>query len=174
MWNKIPSSKRKELQGDARDDGEFWMSFTDFQKHFTDFELCSVSVDQLYEDDNGMWEFKVQFSWGIMHINIMVILSLSPPSSLPPSLSLSPPSVKNWNAAIKSGSWLAKDGSAGGCRNYPTFVKNPQFIVDLLEDDDGDGKCSCLIALMQKHRRKQKKMGVQDLCIGFSIYKVCI
>ena len=74
---------------------------------------------------------------------------------------------------IKNGSWLASAGTAGGCRNYPTFVKNPQFIIDLEEDDDGDGKCSCLVAVMQKNRRKQRKMGVQDLCIGFSIYKVC-
>ena len=29
------------------------MSFQDFKKHFTDFEVCNVSVDQLYEDDNG-------------------------------------------------------------------------------------------------------------------------
>ena len=26
---------------------------------------------------------------------------------------------------------------------------------------------------MQKHRRKQRKMGLQDLCIGFSVYMVC-
>ena len=83
-------------------------------------------------------------------------------------------SVKSWNSIIINGSWLTKEGTAGGCRNYPTFVKNPQYIVDLNEDADGDGKCSVLIALMQKHRRKQKKMGVQELCIGFTIYKVCI
>lgn len=80
------------------------------------------------------------------------------------------PTVKNWNSIIKSGSWV--NNSAGGCRNYPTFTSNPQFIIELDEDADGDGKCSCLIALMQKHRRKQKKMGLQDLCIGFSLYKV--
>jgi hypothetical protein len=80
--------------------------------------------------------------------------------------------AKSWSSIIVSGSWDAAEGTAGGCRNYPTFVKNPQYVIDLLEDDDGDGKCSCLIALMQKNRRKQKKMGVQELCIGFSIYKV--
>ena len=26
---------------------------TDFLKNFTDFEVCSVSVDMLYEDENG-------------------------------------------------------------------------------------------------------------------------
>ena len=80
--------------------------------------------------------------------------------------------AKNWSSVIISGSWDASKSTAGGCRNYPTFTNNPQYIVDLLEDDDGDGKCSCLVALMQKNRRKQKKMGVQELCIGFTVYKV--
>ena len=80
--------------------------------------------------------------------------------------------VKSWNSVIYNGSWDVANNTAGGCRNYPTFVKNPQYVVELSEDDDGDGKCSVLVALMQKHRRKQKKMGVQELCIGFSIYKV--
>ncbi len=73
---------------------------------------------------------------------------------------------------MKNGTWEKAKGTAGGCRNFPTFVKNPQFVIDLDEDDDGDGKCSCVVALMQKNRRKQKKMGIQDLCIGYSVYKV--
>ena len=73
---------------------------------------------------------------------------------------------------MMKGSWDVAKGSAGGCRNYPTFAKNPQYVIDLTEDDDGDGKSSCLISLMQKNRRKQKKMGAQDLCIGYSLYKV--
>ena len=44
--------------------------------------------------------------------------------------------------------------------------------MELYEDADGDGKCSVLIALMQKHRRQQKKLGVRDLCIGYAVYKV--
>jgi len=73
---------------------------------------------------------------------------------------------------VQNGSWAGE--KAGGCRNFPTFVNNPQFVVNMDEDDDGDGKSSCLIALMQKNRRKQKTLGIQDLCIGFSIYKVPI
>eukprot|EP00731_Ephydatia_muelleri_P022871 Em0015g454a len=130
-WKLLPSNKRTELQGNVQEDGEFWMSFEDFCKNFTDFEVCSVSIDQLYEDD----------------------------------------AVKSWNASIQSGSWLVANGTAGGCRNNATFTKNPQFVLELKEDDDGDGKCSCTIALMQKNRRKQKKLGIQELCIGLAVYK---
>ena len=50
----IPAARRKELlEGDdiGREDGEFYMSYTDFKKHFTDCEICSISLDQLYDDE---------------------------------------------------------------------------------------------------------------------------
>ncbi len=49
----MPASTRAELNESARDDGEFWMSFDDFRKHFTDFEICNVTMDDLYEDENS-------------------------------------------------------------------------------------------------------------------------
>ena len=53
-WKLIPDAQRKKLQEEgAKEDGEFWMSYEDFCQHFTDFEMCSVTIDQLYEDDNG-------------------------------------------------------------------------------------------------------------------------
>ena len=53
-WSTISQDERNKLQGDgAKEDGEFWMSFEDMCKHYTDFEMCSVSIDQMYEDDNG-------------------------------------------------------------------------------------------------------------------------
>ncbi len=41
------------MDQNAKDDGEFWMSFDDFRKHFTDFEMCNVTIDALYEDENS-------------------------------------------------------------------------------------------------------------------------
>ena len=55
-WKQVPAAKRKELLegGDSgREDGEFWMSFSDIKKHFTDFEITNVSIDNLYEDEAG-------------------------------------------------------------------------------------------------------------------------
>ena len=176
MWSQLSGDARRNLQGSGgpSEDGEFWMSYEDFIKNFTDFEACSVSISELEENEKSKWYsdysiftiYKYNTVAGFIHCPNMrqcffccftIIFYFI---------------VKSWNSIIINGEWSNAKGNAGGCRNYPTFVKNPQYIIDLKEDADGDGKCSVLIALMQKHRRKQKKMGVQDLCIGFSIYKV--
>uniref|UniRef100_A0A3B4BGS8 Calpain-2 catalytic subunit n=1 Tax=Periophthalmus magnuspinnatus TaxID=409849 RepID=A0A3B4BGS8_9GOBI len=65
--------------------------------------------------------------------------------------------------------------SAGGCRNYPTFWMNPQFVIKLedVDDDpyDGEDKCTFIVGLMQKNRRKMRKMGEDLETIGFAIYE---
>lgn len=51
-WKEVPANERKHLlEENMGDDGEFWMSFDDMKKHFTDFEICNVTIDQLYEDE---------------------------------------------------------------------------------------------------------------------------
>jgi len=81
--------------------------------------------------------------------------------------------VKCWNSITFDGSW--RGSTAGGCCNFvKSFANNPQYAVNLTEDADGDGKCTALIALIQINRRKQKNLGMQDLSVGFSVYKVLI
>jgi calpain, invertebrate len=55
-----------------------------------------------------------------------------------------------------------------------SFCNNPQYRITLEEpDDDSDtNECTVIVALMQKNRRSQRKMGAQCLDIGFVIYKV--
>ena len=57
-----------------------------------------------------------------------------------------------------------------------TFWTNPQFRVTLtdVDDDDDDDLCTLIIGLLQKDRRKKRKEGVQNLTIGYMIYKVSI
>ena len=49
------------------------------------------------------------------------------------------------------------------------------FIRVKLEDPDDDedvDNCTIVLGLIQKNRRKQKRVGAQNLTIGFSVYKV--
>lgn len=57
-----------------------------------------------------------------------------------------------------------------------TFYHNPQYRITLTDVDDDDDlkKCTMIVALMQKNRRALRKLGVDILTIGFSIYYVSI
>ncbi|XP_058594055.1 calpain-3 isoform X2 [Neofelis nebulosa] len=84
--------------------------------------------------------------------------------------------MQTWTVSVNEGRWV-RGCSAGGCRNFPdTFWTNPQYRLKLLEeDDDPDDSeviCSFLVALMQKNRRKDRKLGANLFTIGFAIYEV--
>lgn len=74
---------------------------------------------------------------------------------------------KNWFLKMIEGAWI-KNVTAGGCRNYhETFHLNPKFVLDFKKPDIAGGKCSVIIALLQKNRRR---CGLTHLSIGFMIY----
>jgi calpain len=39
------------------------------------------------------------------------------------------------------------------------------------DEDDEDGQCTVIVALMQKNRRSRRNMGLDCLTIGFAVYK---
>ncbi|KAE8286753.1 Calpain-3 [Larimichthys crocea] len=82
----------------------------------------------------------------------------------------------SWTVSVNEGRWV-RGNSAGGCRNFPeTFWTNPQYRLQLYEEDDdpenGEVVCTVVVALMQKGRRMQRHQGARFLTIGFSIYEV--
>ncbi|TKC45860.1 hypothetical protein EI555_009250, partial [Monodon monoceros] len=84
--------------------------------------------------------------------------------------------LQTWTVSVNEGRWV-RGCSAGGCRNFPdTFWTNPQYRLKLLEEDDDPDEseviCSFLVALMQKNRRKDRKLGANLFTIGFAIYEM--
>ncbi|KAM6460875.1 calpain-8-like isoform 2-T3 [Liasis olivaceus] len=135
-WKYIDPKQKNTLDKQA-DDGEFWMSFSDFQKQFTRLEICNLSPDTLTCNQ-----------------------------------------VHKWNMTLFNGNWQ-RGSTAGGCQNYPaTYWTNPQFKIKLDEPDDDQEEsasepcCTVLVGLMQKNRRRQKRMGEGLLSIGYSLYQV--
>uniref|UniRef100_A0A8C8JRC6 Calpain catalytic domain-containing protein n=1 Tax=Oncorhynchus tshawytscha TaxID=74940 RepID=A0A8C8JRC6_ONCTS len=131
-WNSVDDSERQNVKAD---DGEFWMSFTEFLRHYSRIEICTLTPDTLTDD-----------------------------------------SVKHWSVCNYDGSWR-KGSTAGGCRNHAyTFWMNPQFVIRLdEEDDDPDDNevgCSFVVGLIQKNRRRLRKVGEDMHTIGFAIYEI--
>uniref|UniRef100_A0A8C9W4W0 Calpain 2, (m/II) large subunit b n=1 Tax=Scleropages formosus TaxID=113540 RepID=A0A8C9W4W0_SCLFO len=129
-WNYVDHSERYNVKAD---DGEFWMSFSDFTRHYSRLEICTLTPDTLTSDR-----------------------------------------FKQWSVCNHDGTWR-RGSTAGGCRNYPmTFWMNPQFVIKLDEEDDGtrgEG-CSLVVGLIQKNRRRLRKLGEDMDTIGFAIYEV--
>uniref|UniRef100_A0A8B9WZX0 Calpain-2 catalytic subunit n=4 Tax=Bovidae TaxID=9895 RepID=A0A8B9WZX0_BOSMU len=133
-WNTVDPEVRETLTR-QHEDGEFWMSFNDFLRHYSRLEICNLTPDTLTSD-----------------------------------------TYKKWKLTKMDGNWR-RGSTAGGCRNYPnTFWMNPQYLIKLEEEDedqeDGESGCTFLVGLIQKHRRRQRKMGEDMHTIGFGIYEV--
>ncbi|XP_051677347.2 calpain-8 [Oryctolagus cuniculus] len=135
-WNDIDPRRKEELDKKA-EDGEFWMSFSDFLRQFSRLEICNLSPDSLSSEE-----------------------------------------VHKWNLVLFNGRWT-RGSTAGGCQNYPaTYWTNPQFKIHLDEADEdqeesaGEPCCTVLLGLMQKNRRRQKRMGQGMLSIGYAVYQV--
>ncbi|XP_032686633.1 calpain-A isoform X4 [Odontomachus brunneus] len=134
-WRFIPDHEKEELGLTFDVDGEFWMSFHDFTRYFTQLEICNLNPDSLSSHDLDAGK-------------------------------------KRWEMSVFEGEWV-RGVTAGGCRNYlETFWHNPQYRITLEHPDDDDDKCTVIVALMQKNRRAQKRMGADCLTIGFAIYNL--
>ncbi|KAJ8248615.1 hypothetical protein GJAV_G00243900 [Gymnothorax javanicus] len=131
-WRYVSDEDRERLRCRS-EDGEFWMSFSDFLREYSRIEICNLTPDAL--TDEG---------------------------------------YQKWALSKFEGSWR-RGSTAGGCRNYPnTFWTNPQFVIKLTEEDDDDDEpgCTFVVGLIQKNRRRMRKMGQDMHTIGFAIYEV--
>ena len=105
------------------------------------------------------------------HFTRLEICNLSPDSLTEDDLSHG---KKKWEMNVHEGEWV-RGVTAGGCRNFlQTFWHNPQFRITLEAPDEGDDKCTVIIALMQKNRRAQRRIGADCLTIGFAVYHVSL
>ncbi|XP_068122770.1 calpain-5 [Hyperolius riggenbachi] len=62
-WQKVSKSEREKLGVTVEDDGEFWMTFEDFCKYYTDIIMCRL-INTSYLSIHKTWEEEVlRGSW---------------------------------------------------------------------------------------------------------------
>uniref|UniRef100_A0A8C5U8T3 Calpain-3 n=1 Tax=Malurus cyaneus samueli TaxID=2593467 RepID=A0A8C5U8T3_9PASS len=146
-----------EWNGPWSDKSEEWNSVDEAEK---------IRLQHKIVEDGEFW---ISFQDFMRYFTKLEICNLTPDT-------LEVDKFQTWTVSVNEGRWV-RGCSAGGCRNYPdTFWTNPQYRLKLLEEDDDPEDeeviCSFLVALMQKNRRKERKLGANLYTIGFAIYEV--
>nr|XP_042907830.1 calpain-A isoform X5 [Parasteatoda tepidariorum] len=153
-----PWGNECEWRGAWSDRSQEWTLISDEEK------------EQLGLRFDGDGEFWISYKDFMANFQRVEICNLNPDSL--DDEPLTKKSKKKWEMSMFEGSWT-KNCTAGGCRNFiDTFWLNPQFRVVLedVDEDDDDDLCTIIVALMQKNRRCNRKMGQECLTIGFAIY----
>ncbi|NXN82142.1 CAN5 protein, partial [Bombycilla garrulus] len=65
-WKKVSDSERKNLGLTVKNDGEFWMTFEDWCKNFTDVDICRT-VNTSYFSLHKTWEKKMMYGAWAKH-----------------------------------------------------------------------------------------------------------
>ncbi|XP_006739475.1 calpain-12 [Leptonychotes weddellii] len=155
-WDALPKEWRDALLV-KKEDGEFWMELKDFLRHFNTVQICSLS-----------------------------------PEVLGPS-----PAGGGWHIHTFQGRWVRGFNSGGSQPGTETFWTNPQFRLTLLEpeeeEEDEEGpwggwgaagawgparggripKCTVLLSLIQRNRRRLRAQGLTYLTVGFHVFQRC-
>lgn len=62
-WKQVSKGERESMGMTVRDDGEFWMSFDDFCKNFTDLVVCRVMNTSFFSFHKTWEEARVKGAW---------------------------------------------------------------------------------------------------------------
>ncbi|XP_037048714.1 calpain-A isoform X5 [Bradysia coprophila] len=131
-------------------------------------EHVKMEIGLTFDHDGEFW---MSFQDWMKYYDRVELCNLSPDSLSEEQVS---GGKKKWEMSVFEGEWTA-GVTAGGCRNYlDTFWHNPQYVVTLEDpdEDDDEGNCTVIIALMQKNRRSKRNMGMDCLTVGFAVYRV--
>ncbi|XP_043993183.1 calpain-2 catalytic subunit-like [Gambusia affinis] len=64
-WKYVSDATKSKLDHVA-EDGEFWMSYSDFIKHFSRLEICNLTPDTLESDEVGHWNnYQFEGMWRV-------------------------------------------------------------------------------------------------------------
>lgn len=140
-WAAISDDEKGQLGITFEDDGEFWMEYSDFTKHFQILEICHLSPDAFNAADEGSEQ------------------------------SMNGKTKKVWQVVGEPSAWRKNVSAGGCKRYMDTYAMNPQFHVEITECDEGTDTGTLIVGLMQKdNRAERKELGTELYSLGFMIY----
>uniref|UniRef100_UPI0037E90BE5 calpain-2 catalytic subunit-like n=1 Tax=Semicossyphus pulcher TaxID=241346 RepID=UPI0037E90BE5 len=64
-WDDVSREEKSKLNHVA-EDGEFWMSYSDFIRQFSKLEICNLTPDTIMSDDVGHWnQYQFEGMWRV-------------------------------------------------------------------------------------------------------------
>uniref|UniRef100_G3MLV0 Calpain catalytic domain-containing protein n=1 Tax=Amblyomma maculatum TaxID=34609 RepID=G3MLV0_AMBMU len=122
-------------------------------------------------NDDG--EFWISESCFLKHFNLVDFCHLDP-GSMVGEAGDDAEDEKHWEVAKFEGSWVPSSNAGGTTDDMEKFATNPQYLVALREPDDEevDGECTMIVALLQRGRRFFTVTEDMWLNIGFAVYEV--
>ncbi|XP_049291836.1 calpain-B-like isoform X2 [Anopheles funestus] len=163
---KIPLIRLRNPWGNEAEWNGPWSDKSPEWRYIPDEQKQELGLN--FDHDGEFWMSYRDFT---RYFDRMEICNLSPDSLCDDEFTRG---KIRWEMSMFEGEW-AIGSTAGGCRNYlDTFWHNPQYIIRLEDpdEDDAEGNCTVIIALLQKNRRSRRNMGVECLTIGFAVYRV--
>ncbi|XP_076262773.1 calpain-A-like isoform X1 [Rhynchophorus ferrugineus] len=162
---KIPLLRLRNPWGNESEWNGAWSDGAPEWKFISDSEKEELGLT--FDIDGEFWMSYKDFA---KYFSRLEICNLNPDSLSEEELLEG--NKKKWEMSVFEGEWV-RGTTAGGCRNFlESFWRNPQYRITLTEvdDDDEDGNCTLIVALMQKNRRQIRNTGADLLTVGFAIY----
>ncbi|CAH1781191.1 unnamed protein product [Owenia fusiformis] len=130
-------------------------AFSDGSKEWEKIEKADRDkIGLTFDDDGEFWMLFTDYCKYFKNMSICRVVNTS-------FFSLH----KKYYESVFHGEWKAPNRAGGCLNNKETWLRNPQYVFKITEDEDED----VLISLMQKSQRGN---GIQKQTIGFTIMKV--
>ncbi|CAN7938594.1 unnamed protein product, partial [Ixodes hexagonus] len=151
-----------EWKGSWSDASSQWNLITEEQRQ---------EMNLTVEDDGEFWyELQIPFEDFLKIFQMLDFCHLEPASLTDEMIG---GRSKRWEVSTFEGSWVPGSSAGGGDEENEQFASNPQYMITLDEpdDDNEDGECTVIVALLQKNRRR---LEVEEKwrTVGFCLYEV--
>ncbi|XP_055297733.1 calpain-A-like [Sitodiplosis mosellana] len=142
IWRLVPDDVKQAIGLNFDSDGEFWMTYQDWMKHFDRIEICNLSPDSLCDEDEDE-----QLNSGDKKKWEMSVFE------------------GQWIRDVTAGGCRNHLATFWKNPQYVITLEDP-------DEEDDDDLCTIIVALMQKHRRSKQNKGMDCLTMGFAIYQL--